>query len=249
MNFGKVALLALASASMVFMASCKDDKVKKAAPTVEVKTAGGEVLKGAAKETDFALVVEAKPAKDLKVTEINYMVTYGTSSSKLAKLSLEKSKTLEAWLGKIERTAIPAEVKEGKIKITAIDSDKNQTIKEIDFNFSGTTPTPNPGETGWNAEKQGAINHATGGKNGAFNPQIQAINATPQKRCLAYKNPQKRREENASLLSGVVKCLYLRLPSKKVEDGTFNTRTKVHNSSVARGETFATSNCQQNRQG
>ena len=127
MNFGKVALLALASASMVFMASCKDDKVKKAAPTVEVKTAGGEVLKGAAKETDFALVVEAKPAKDLKVTEINYMVTYGTSSSKLAKLSLEKSKTLEAWLGKIERTAIPAEVKEGKIKITAIDSDKNQT--------------------------------------------------------------------------------------------------------------------------
>ena len=79
--------------------------------------------------------------------------------------------------------------------------------------------------------------------------QIQVINATPQKRCLAYKNPHKRREENASLLSGVVKCLYLRLPSKKVEDGTFNTRAKVHNSSVARGETFATSNCQQNRQG
>ena len=35
------------------------------------------------------------------------------------------------------------------------------------------------------------------------------INATPQKRHLAYKNPQKRREENASLLSGVVKCLLL----------------------------------------
>ena len=170
MNFGKVALLALASASMVFVASCKkDEPAKKAAPTVEVKTAGGQVLKGAAKEADFALVVEAKPAKDLRVTEINYMVTYGTSSSKLEKLTLEKSKTLEAWLGKIERKAIPDGVKEGKIKITAIDSDKNQTIKEIDFNFSGTTPTPNPGETGWDAEKQGAINHATGGKNGAFN--------------------------------------------------------------------------------
>ena len=169
MNFGKVALLALASASMVFVASCKkDEPAKKAAPTVEVKTAGGQVLKGAAKETDFALVVEAKPAKDLKVTEINYMVTYGTSSSKPAKLSLEKSKTLEAWLGKIERTAIPAEVKEGKIKITAIDSDKNQTIKEIDFNFSGTTPTPNPGETGWNAEKQGGISHTNGIKSAAY---------------------------------------------------------------------------------
>lgn len=192
MNFGKVALLALASASMVFMASCKDDKVKKAAPTVEVKTAGGEVLKGAAKETDFALVVEAKPAKDLKVTEINYMVTYGTSSSKPAKLSLEKSKTLEAWLGKIERTAIPAEVKEGKIKITAIDSDKNQTIKEIDFNFSGTTPTPNPGETGWNAEKQGAINHATGGKNGAFNLK------TGEKVMLASGKPEDRYMMNTS---------------------------------------------------
>ena len=158
MNFGKVALLALASASMVFMASCKKDEPAKKAPTVEVKTAGGQVLKGAAKEADFALVVEAKPAKDLRVTEINYMITYGGSSSELKKLKLEKSKTLEAWLGKIERKEIPDGVKEGKIKITAIDSDKNQTIKEIDFNFSGATPTPNP-ETGWNAEKQGGISH------------------------------------------------------------------------------------------
>lgn len=161
MNFGKVALLALASASMVFMASCKKDEPAKKAPTVEVKTAGGQVLKGAAKEADFALVVEAKPAKDLRVTEINYMITYGGSSSELKKLKLEKSKTLEAWLGKIERKEIPDGVKEGKIKITAIDSDKNQTIKEIDFNFSGAAPTPNP-ETGWNAEKQGGISHTNG---------------------------------------------------------------------------------------
>ena len=40
-------------------------------------------------------------------------------------------------------------------------------------------------------------------------PNSKVINATPQKRHLAYKNPQKRREENASLLSGVIKCLLL----------------------------------------
>lgn len=66
MNFGRIALLALASASMVFMASCKNEE-KKAAPKIVVKNKDVQDLKGDAKETDFPLTVAAQPASGLKV--------------------------------------------------------------------------------------------------------------------------------------------------------------------------------------
>lgn len=171
MNFGKVALLALASASMVFMASCKDEE-KKAAPKIVVKNKDVQDLKGDAKETDFPLTVAAQPASGLKVSSLAFKVTYkndaGQNAEQNEKKISAKNETL-GYTGKIELTELPAGIKEGTITIIAIDSDKNKTTVDVKYNFSGTTPTPNPGETGWNAEKQGAINHATGGKNGAFN--------------------------------------------------------------------------------
>lgn len=171
MNFGKVALLALASASMVFMASCKDEE-KKAAPKIVVKNKDVQDLKGDAKETDFPLTVAAQPASGLKVSSLAFKVTYkndaGQNAEQNEKKISAKNETL-GYTGKIELTELPAGFKEGTITIIAIDSDKNKTTVDVKYNFSGTTPTPNPGETGWNAEKQGAINHATGGKNGAFN--------------------------------------------------------------------------------
>lgn len=171
MNFGKVALLALASASMVFMASCKNEE-KKAAPKIVVKNKDVQDLKGDAKETDFPLTVAAQPASGLKVSSLAFKVTYkndaGQNAEQNEKKISAKNETL-GYTGKIELTELPAGIKEGTITIIAIDSDKNKTTVDVKYNFSGTTPTPNPGETGWNAEKQGAINHATGGKNGAFN--------------------------------------------------------------------------------
>lgn len=171
MNFGRIALLALASASMVFMASCKDEE-KKAAPKIVVKNKDVQDLKGDAKETDFPLTVAAQPASGLKVSSLAFKVTYkndaGQNAEQNEKKISAKNETL-GYTGKIELTELPAGIKEGTITIIAIDSDKNKTTVDVKYNFSGTTPTPNPGETGWNAEKQGAINHATGGKNGAFN--------------------------------------------------------------------------------
>ena len=171
MNFGRIALLALASASMVFMASCKNEE-KKAAPKIVVKNKDVQDLKGDAKETDFPLTVAAQPASGLKVSSLAFKVTYkndaGQNAEQNEKKISAKNETL-GYTGKIELTELPAGIKEGTITIIAIDSDKNKTTVDVKYNFSGTTPTPNPGETGWNAEKQGAINHATGGKNGAFN--------------------------------------------------------------------------------
>lgn len=196
MNFGKVALLALASASMVFMASCKDNKEKKAAPTIVVKNKDVQDLKGDAKETDFPLTIAAKPATGLKVNSLAFKVTYknaaGQDAEQKEKKISAKNETL-GYTGKIEFAELPAGIKEGTITIIAIDSDKNKTTVDVKYNFSGTTPTPNPGETGWNAEKQGAINHATGGKNGAFNLK------TGEKVMLASGKPEDRYMMNTSM--------------------------------------------------
>lgn len=195
MNFGRIALLALASASMVFMASCKNEE-KKAAPKIVVKNKDVQDLKGDAKETDFPLTVAAQPASGLKVSSLAFKVTYkndaGQNAEQNEKKISAKNETL-GYTGKIELTELPAGIKEGTITIIAIDSDKNKTTVDVKYNFSGTTPTPNPGETGWNAEKQGAINHATGGKNGAFNLK------TGEKVMLASGKPEDRYMMNTSL--------------------------------------------------
>ncbi len=170
MNFGRIALLALASASMVFMASCKNEE-KKAAPKIVVKNKDVQDLKGDAKETDFPLTVAAQPASGLKVSSLAFKVTYkndaGQNAEQNEKKISAKNETL-GYTGKIELTELPAGIKEGTITIIAIDSDKNKTTVDVKYNFSGTTPTPNPGETGWNAEKQGAISHTNGVKSAAY---------------------------------------------------------------------------------
>lgn len=167
MNFGKVALLALASASIVFLASCKDDPKKKSAPTVVVKTAADKELKEAAKEADFPLLIQATPDKDVTIKKITIQVINGDSKLDVVELNTEKSKTLNATLAKIERKEIPENVKVGKIAIVVTDSEKATTAPTIEFNFNGTNPSTD--EAKWSASKEGVINNAAGVKEGAFN--------------------------------------------------------------------------------
>ena len=170
MNFGKVALLALASASMVFMASCGNDEQKKAAPTIIVKNSKIADLKGAATQADFPLTVAAQPAKDLKISKMTFIVAYKNAEKQDAKTAEKeikaKNETL-GYTGKIELTDLPEGIAQGTITITAIDSDKNQTKLDITYNF-GAAPTPGTTESVWGAEKQGAISHTTGVKSAAY---------------------------------------------------------------------------------
>lgn len=173
MNFGRIALLALASAGMVFFASCNGNKEKKSAPVILVKTGTNlSDLKGDATEASFPLTVIAKPASGLKVSTLEFSVAYKNAAGQdatQAKKKISGKNETAGYTGMIQLADLPAGVKEGTITIFATDSDKSESKLDIKYNLSGTTPTPNPGETGWDAEKQGAINHATGGKNGAFN--------------------------------------------------------------------------------
>ena len=167
MNFGKVALLALASASMVFMASCKKDEPAKKAPTFVINNKDGKNINGDVKSKEvFPLQVIAKPSEGVTVKSVKYVVSYQGGNNPG---DLNIKKTTLGYVGEFKLDVIPAGVEKGTIKFTATDSEKATSDITINFDFTGAAPTPNPGETGWNAEKQGAINHATGGKNGAFN--------------------------------------------------------------------------------
>jgi lipoprotein len=171
MNFGKVALLALASASMVFLSSCKDDPKKKPAPTVQVQATGNKALDGKAKEEHFPLIVIAKPADGLKISSIKLTVTYkGTdgadASSPEKTLSTTANKDLGGYTASIALTEIPAGVKAGKLNLVVTDSDKNVAKTSVEFDFSGVTPPP--ADKGWEAEKTGAFSHSNGTAMGGY---------------------------------------------------------------------------------
>lgn len=171
MNFGKVALLALAGASMVFFASCGKDQ-KQAAPTISVKNTNNKDLgKDGAVKTDFPLIVSAKAAEGLKVSELSFTVKYknaeGNPSEQKEKKISAKNETI-GYTGKIELTDLPASINEGTIIIYALDSQKNKSQTEIKYNFG--TPDPNkPEEAAWDAVKEGYLNHKAAANPGAFN--------------------------------------------------------------------------------
>lgn len=159
MNFGKVALLALASASMVFMASCKKDEPAKKAPTFVINNKDGKNINGDVKSKEvFPLQVIAKPSEGVTVKSVKYVVSYQGGNNP-GELNIKK--TTLGYVGEFKLDVIPAGVEKGTIKFTATDSEKATSDITINFDFTGAAPTPNP-ETGWNAEKQGGISHTNG---------------------------------------------------------------------------------------
>lgn len=177
MNFGKYALLALAGVSLLAFTSCKKEETKNA-PTLIIKTkADKEVGKDAVKAEDFDLFANVKVDKSLKVKELSYTVKYTKANEtnqvdgKKEVVKTEYVKTEDKYVGKIEKAKIPAEAAKGIIEVVVLDSDGKKVSQTVNFDFSGVTPNPGPAptpETGWGAEKNGAINHVNGVKSGSF---------------------------------------------------------------------------------
>ncbi len=177
MNFGKYALLALAGVSLLAFTSCKKEETKNA-PTLIIKTkADKEVGKDAVKAEDFDLFANVKVDKSLKVKELSYTVKYTKANEtnqvdgKKEIVKTEYVKTEDKYVGKIEKAKIPAEAAKGTIEVVVLDSDGKKVSQTVNFDFSGATPNPGPAptpETGWGAEKNGAINHSNGAANGGF---------------------------------------------------------------------------------
>ncbi len=158
MNFGKVALLALAGAGLLYFSSCNKEKESKEAPKFTINDKNNkniDLSKPITDRTIFPLTVIAKPDKDLKVKEITWVVTYG-SSSQPGKLTIKSES--QGYVGKFEATNIPTNVEKGKIKFTATDNKEASTTIELDFNFGNVTPDPGQ-EATWGEVKNGAINH------------------------------------------------------------------------------------------
>lgn len=158
MNFGKVALLALAGAGLLYFSSCNKEKESKEAPKFTINDKNNKNIDLSKPITDraiFPLTVIAKPDKDLKVKEITWVVTYG-SSSQPGKLTIKSES--QGYVGKFEATNIPTNVEKGKIKFTATDNKEASTTIELDFNFGNVTPDPGQ-EATWGEVKNGAINH------------------------------------------------------------------------------------------
>ena len=158
MNFGKVALLALAGAGLLYFSSCNKEKESKEAPKFTINDKNNKNIDLSKPITDrmiFPLTVIAKPDKDLKVKEITWVVTYG-SSSQPGKLTIKSES--QGYVGKFEATNIPTNVEKGKIKFTATDNKEASTTIELDFNFGTVTPDPGQ-EATWGEVKNGAINH------------------------------------------------------------------------------------------
>ncbi len=164
MNFGKYALLALAGVSLLAFTSCNKDE-KKAAPVIKVLSGTAE-LSGDATADKFPLIVAAKPADGVKMKELSFVVKYkqGDNESKSDKKVISAKDETLGFTGKIELADLPQGVAEGTIIITAVDKEKSESTKEVKFNF-GSAPQP---ESGWGAEKKGAINHSNGAANGGF---------------------------------------------------------------------------------
>lgn len=158
MNFGKVALLALAGAGLLYFSSCNKEKESQEAPKFTINDKNNkniDLSKPITDRTIFPLTVIAKPDKDLKVKEITWVVTYG-SSSQPGKLTIKSES--QGYVGKFEATNIPTNVEKGKIKFTATDNKEASTTIELDFNFGNVTPDPGQ-EATWGEVKNGAINH------------------------------------------------------------------------------------------
>ena len=158
MNFGKVALLALAGAGLLYFSSCNKEKESKEAPKFTINDKNNKNIDLSKPITDraiFPLTVIAKPDKALKVKEITWVVTYG-SSSQPGKLTIKSES--QGYVGKFEATNIPTNVEKGKIKFTATDNKEASTTIELDFNFGTVTPDPGQDAT-WGEVKNGAINH------------------------------------------------------------------------------------------
>lgn len=158
MNFGKVALLALAGAGLLYFSSCNKEKESKEAPKFTINDKNNkniDLSKPITDRTIFPLTVIAKPDKDLKVKEITWVVAYG-SSSQPGKLTIKSES--QGYVGKFEATNIPTNVEKGKIKFTATDNKEASTTIELDFNFGNVTPDPGQ-EATWGEVKNGAINH------------------------------------------------------------------------------------------
>lgn len=173
MNFGKIALLALAGASMAFFASCGKDEKQKAAPTILVKNKDIKDLGPKALETDFPLNIFVRPTEGLKVSSVSYTVSYKNKEGQAAttpKKDITVKKGPQGYTGQIELKGLPEGIKEGTITIVAVDSEKSEAKAEIVYNFN---PAPNPPqptpESGWGETKEGWLNHKAGNKEGAFN--------------------------------------------------------------------------------
>ena len=111
MNFGRIALLALASAGMVFFASCNGNKEKKSAPVILVKTGTNlSDLKGDATEASFPLTVIAKPASGLKVSTLEFSVAYKNAAGQdatQAKKKISGKNETAGYTGMIQLADLP----------------------------------------------------------------------------------------------------------------------------------------------
>lgn len=172
MNFGKIALLALAGASMAFFASCgKENDKQKSAPTILVKNKDIKDLGPKALETDFPLNIFVRPTEGLKVSSVSYTVSYKNKEgqpSTTTKKDITVKKGPQGYTGQIELKGLPEGIKEGTITIVAVDSEKSEAKAEIVYNFNpAPTPQPTP-ESGWGEKKEGWLNHKAGAQGGAF---------------------------------------------------------------------------------
>lgn len=172
MNFGKYALLALAGVSLLAFTSCKkDDKAKNPPKFVVNDKDGKNITAELTSRTVFPLEIRVTPGDGLKITELTYSVTYDPASGENKGKIDDLKKVDSHFQGHFAEAKIPADKTKGTITFKAVDSDKGENTISIKFNFGGTTPGGNdnpPAETGWGAEKNGAINHVNGVKSGSF---------------------------------------------------------------------------------
>ncbi len=172
MNFGKYALLALAGVSLLAFTSCKkDDKAKNPPKFVVNDKDGKNITAELTSRTVFPLEIRVTPGDGLKITELTYSVTYDPAAGENKGKIDDLKKVDSHFQGHFAEAKIPADKTKGVITFKAVDSEKGENTISVKFNFGGTTPGGNdnpPAETGWGAQKDGAVNHVNGRKEGAF---------------------------------------------------------------------------------
>lgn len=172
MRTSKVLMLALLLAGVaVSFSACKKDDATKSAPTIKLYGAGGRTPI-AGEVTPGEIVVAVTPAEGVKITKVQYKVTYeqsgnvkGDKDFKQLKSSV-KSIDGKDLLYKLEVKLPNEPVTKAMLEIEVYDNNGQKSSLRRGIKANGSTPAP--AGTALKESKDGAINHAMGTGKGGF---------------------------------------------------------------------------------
>ena len=172
MRTSKVLMLALLLAGVaVSFSACKKDDATKSAPTIKLYGADGRTPI-AGEVTPGEIVVAVTPAEGVKITKVQYKVTYEQSGNvkgdKDFKQLKSSGKSIDGkdLLYKLEVKLPNEPVTKAMLEIEVYDNNGQKSSLKRGIKANGSTPAP--AGTALKESKDGAIDHAMGTGKGGF---------------------------------------------------------------------------------